>query len=150
LKPRSGDLASGALLVALGVFIVLHARRWEYLGPDGPGPGFFPLWYGIAMIALAVLLIANSIGSRTTAARVELRTIRRPLAAWAALAVCVALLNVLGFLLAFGLFAFFVTAVMYRRPIVPSVAVAVGCALGFYLVFPVALNVALPTGLLGF
>jgi putative tricarboxylic transport membrane protein len=145
-----GDLASGAVLVALGVFIVLQARRWEYLGPDGPGPGFFPLWYGIAMIALALVLVANSAGSRTAGARVQLRAIGRPLAAWAALAACIALLNVLGFLLAFGLFAFFVTAVMYRRPIVPSVAVAVGCALGFYLLFPLALNVALPTGLLGF
>jgi putative tricarboxylic transport membrane protein len=159
LKPRAGDLASGAVLVALGVFIVLQARRWEYLGPDGPGPGFFPLWYGIAMIALALLLIASSAGWRgreaarqgeALAARVGFRLIGRPLAAWAALAVCVALLKVLGFLVAFGLFAFFVTAVMYRRPILPSVAVAVGCALGFYILFPLALNVMLPTGLLGF
>jgi putative tricarboxylic transport membrane protein len=157
LKARAGDLASGAALVALGVFIVLQARRWEYLGPDGPGPGFFPLWYGIAMIGLALVLMASSAGLRerarpdaTAGASGKLRVIGRPLAAWAALAVCVALLKVLGFLLAFGLFAFFVTAVMYRRPIVPSVAVAVGGALGFYLLFPLALNVALPTGLLGF
>jgi putative tricarboxylic transport membrane protein len=157
LKSRAGDLASGAVLVALGVFIVLQARRWEYLGADGPGPGFFPLWYGIVMIALALLLIATSWRSRmaarqdeTPAARVELRAVGRPLAAWAALAACIALLKLLGFLLAFGLFAFFVTAVMYRRPVVPSLAVAVGCALGFYLLFPLALNVALPTGLLGF
>jgi putative tricarboxylic transport membrane protein len=149
LKARAGDLASGAALVALGVFIVLQARRWEYLGPDGPGPGFFPLWYGIAMIALALLLMARSTGPRG-APHAGFRVVARPLAAWGALAACVALLSVLGFLVAFGLFAFFVTAVMYRQPILPSLAVAAGCALGFYLLFPLALNVALPTGFLGF
>lgn len=41
---EQGDLASGAVLAGLGVYIVVQARRWEYVGPDGPGPGFFPLW----------------------------------------------------------------------------------------------------------
>jgi len=149
-----GDLASGAVLAALGVYIVVQARRWEYLGPDGPGPGFFPVWYGVVMIALALVLMATSAARRATAptprATAKLREIGRALAAWGALAVCVGLLKVLGFLLAFALLAFFMTAVMYRRPILPALAVAVGSALGFYLLFPLALGVALPTGLLGF
>jgi hypothetical protein len=62
----------------------------------------------------------------------------------------VGLLKILGFLLAFGLFTLFLVAVMYRRSLGTAVAVAVGMPVGFYLLFPVALNVALPIGWLGF
>src|SRR5262249_47572898 len=49
---RDGDVISGAVLSALGLFIFLRAHQWDYSGPDGPGPGFFPTWYGLGMIAL--------------------------------------------------------------------------------------------------
>jgi putative tricarboxylic transport membrane protein len=156
---EQGNLVSGAVLAGLGVYIVLQARRWEYLGPDGPGPGFFPLWYGVAMIGLAAWLIVKSLARGETAParpraapapKTHVGEIGRALAAWAGLAVCVGLLKILGFLLAFALLTFFVTAVMYRRPILSALAVAVGSALAFYLLFPLALNVALPKGLFGF
>jgi len=149
---KTGDIVSGAALAGLGVFIITEARRWEYLGPDGPGPGFFPLWYGIALVALSVLLIGLSLQQRARegSGSVNWREIGRALVAWAALAACVALLKVLGFLLAFGLFTFFLVAVMYRRSLGTAAAVSIGMALGFYLVFPVALNVVLPVGWLGF
>ena len=47
---RNGDVLSAAVLAALGVYIFMEAREWTYLGDDGPGPGFFPIWYGIAMV----------------------------------------------------------------------------------------------------
>lgn len=151
-RPHTGDVVSGALLAGLGLYIVLEARGWEYLDADGPGPGFFPLWYGVVMIALALLLVATSLAPRATAegAEVNWREVGRALATWAGLAACTGLLKLLGFLLAFGLFTFFVMAVMYRRPVLPALAAAVGCALGFYLLFPVALNVGLPRGIFGF
>jgi putative tricarboxylic transport membrane protein len=134
------------------VFIILEARRWEYLGPDGPGPGFFPVWYGIAMVALSLLLVATSLWrpSANTGKAVNWREVGRALLAWAGLALCIGLLKILGFLLAFGLLTLFLVAVMYRRPLGTAVAVAVGVCLGFYLLFPLALNVALPVGKLGF
>jgi len=58
---KTGDIVSGAALAGLGVFIIVEARGWEYLGPDGPGPGFFPLWYGIALLVLSLLLIGWSV-----------------------------------------------------------------------------------------
>ena len=54
---KTGDIVSGGVLAGLGVFIILEAKGWDYLGPDGPGPGFFPLWYGIALVALSLLLV---------------------------------------------------------------------------------------------
>ncbi len=151
-KIRTGDILSGAVLAGLGIFIISEARRWEYLGPDGPGPGFFPLWYGVCMVALALLLVGMSLlqSARESGKPVNWREVGRALTAWAGLALCVGLLKVLGFLLAFGLFTFFLVAVMYRRPLVIALAVSVGTSVGFWLLFPLALNVALPVGRFGF
>ena len=149
---KTGDIVSGAVLAGLGIFIIVEARGWEYVGPDGPGPGFFPLWYGVCMVALSVLLAATSLVQRASvpAQPVNWREVGRALTAWTGLALCVGLLKILGFLLAFGLFTFFLVAVMYRRPLGTAIAVSVGMPVGFYLLFPVALNVALPVGKLGF
>lgn len=149
---KTGDIVSGAVLAGLGAFIISEARGWEYTGPDGPGPGFFPLWYGVCIIALSALLVATSLAQRARepGAAVNWREIGRALVAWFGLALCVGLLKVLGFLLAFGLFTFFLVVVMYRRPLGTALAVSVGMSVGFYLLFPLALNVALPVGKLGF
>jgi len=149
---KTGDIVSGAVLAGLGIFVVLEARRWEYLGPDGPGPGFFPVWYGVSMVALALLLVVTSFRERAGAPGkpVNWREVGRALVAWAGLALCVGLLKLLGFLLAFGLFVFFLVYVMYRRTIVTALTTAVSMSVAFYLLFPLALNVTLPVGKLGF
>lgn len=156
---KKGDLVAGAVLAGLGSYIVVQARQWEYLGADGPGPGFFPLWYGLAIIGLALVLMATSVARPATptpradsAGTDDGRAgqMSRALATWAGLAACIGLLEILGFLLAFALFTFFVAAVMYRRPVLPALAVAVAGAISFYLLFPLALSVELPKGLLGF
>jgi len=149
---KTGDLVSGAVLAGLGVFIIVEARGWEYLGSDGPGPGFFPLWYGIAMVALSLLLVAMSLTGRGAepGKAVNWSEVASGLSAWAGLALCMGLLKVLGFVLAFGLFVFFLVAILYRRPLRTAAAVAVGMALGFYLLFPLALDTELPVGMLGF
>ena len=148
---RIGDIVSGALLAGLGLFIVFEARSWDYMGADGPGPGFFPLWYGVLIVALSLLLVVTSCKRGTPAGKpVNWQQVGRVLSAWLGLALCVGLLNVLGFLIAFGLFTFFLVYWMYRRPLMPAIGVAIGVCLGFYLVFPLALNVGLPVVKLGF
>jgi len=149
---KTGDVVSGAVLAGVGIFILLEARHWEYLGPDGPGPGFFPLWYGISMVALALLLMVTSFRQRSAepGKPVDWLEVRRALIAWTGLALCVGLLKLLGFLLAFGLFVFFLVYVMYRRTIVTATVTAIAMAATFYLLFPVALSVELPVGKLGF
>lgn len=104
------------------------------------------------MVVLATLLVAMSLAQRARApgAPVNWGEIGRALAAWAGLTACIGLLKILGFLLAFGLFTFFLVAVMYRRPLGTALAVSLGMVAGFYLLFPLALNVALPAGKLGF
>jgi putative tricarboxylic transport membrane protein len=148
----SADLWSGLALALLGGYIITAAWQWEYLGAEGPGPGFFPLWYGIAMLVLSLSLVVSS--ARTTRAasraRIEWRALGRALSVWLALAVAVAACRLLGFAVSLALLSYFVVAVMYRRPARTAATVAIALGAGFELVFPVALGVALPTGILGF
>ena len=148
---KSGDLWSGVALAALGLYIIVQARQWEYLGPEGPGPGFFPLWYGVAMLGFSALLIVSNLRrgySRGNA--IDWTKLGRALSTWFALAASVALFKPLGFVISFALLTYFIVAVMYRRPLATAALVAVASAGGFYLVFDLALGVPLPVGVLGF
>jgi putative tricarboxylic transport membrane protein len=147
---KDGDVISGAVLAALGVYVLSQSLGWDYLGPDGPGPGFFPFWYGVAIIGLSLLLVFNAIRTRQAQERPDWYAMARALATWAAFAGSIALMGPLGFLLSFGLLTLFVVVVIFRRPLVTGGLTAIGSAMVFYLIFPVALDVPLPIGLLGF
>jgi len=146
----SGDLWSGLALALLGVTIVVQAWQWEYLGPEGPGPGFFPLWYGLAMLALSALLVVSNLRRAPRRTPVEWSRVARALSAWLALAVSVALFKVLGFVVSFALLTYFMVAVMYRRPPKIAALAALASGAGFHLLFDRALGVSLPSGFLGF
>jgi putative tricarboxylic transport membrane protein len=139
MRRRSPDFWSGLVLAALGGYIVFRAQGWDYLTPEGPGPGFFPLWYGIAILALSLYLVASP-----ALARVDWTGSGRAFATWAAIAACVAALKWLGFVVAFAALTFFLVAVMYRKAMTTAAAVAIGIAAAFYVLFPLALGVALP------
>jgi putative tricarboxylic transport membrane protein len=147
-----GDVISGGLLAGLGVFILSEARNWPYSSPSGPGPGFFPTWYGIGIIALSLVLVVTSLmkPAREEHDAVDRLGAVRGLGTWAAFAVAIALMKPLGFIVSFALLTFFVATVVFRRPLVVAGATALATAIAFYITFPLALNVALPTGYLGF
>jgi putative tricarboxylic transport membrane protein len=149
---KKGDVISGAVLAALGVFIITQARAWDYYTLDGPGPGFFPFWYGVAMVVLSLLLVLNAAraDSDGESKAVDWPGTGRAMTVWLAFALSVALMNFLGFLISFALLAFFLVAVVFRRPFTTAAVVAVASALAFHLIFPVALSVSLPTGPFGF
>jgi putative tricarboxylic transport membrane protein len=146
MRAGNADLWSGLALAALAGYIIVQAWGWEYMGTDGPGPGFFPLWYGIAMAALSLALVASSVlrGRSSEAERIDWSTASRALAAWLAFAVAVAAAKLVGFAVAFALLVFFLVAALYRKPLKVAAAVALLSAVAFYVVFPLALGVALP------
>ena len=147
MKASAGDFWSGIALAALGAYIISEARQWDYLTPEGPGAGFFPMWYGIAIVVLAVFLLASNVKFKP---RIRTDQVRRALSLWLALAVTVALFQWLGFVISFALFTFFLAAAIYRRPLALAAATAAGVSAGFSVVFALALGVALPAGVLGF
>jgi len=147
----TGDLVSGAVLAALGVFVLVEARQWDYLAADGPGPGFFPMWYGAALVALSVVLCAGALTrARRAGTSVGRPGIARAACVWVALALAIALLEVLGFSLSIGLLTVFIACAMYGRPLRFGLTAGVLVPAAFHLVFTLALGVSLPAGFLGF
>lgn len=137
---RSPDFWSGLALVALGVYIVAATSGWEYLSTEGPGPAFFPRWYGLAIIVLAAAL---AIGNAKSTA-IDWRGAGRALGAWAVLALCIVLIRFAGFALGFAVLSYFIVARMYRRPPLQAALVAGGMVATFYLIFALALGAPLP------
>src|SRR5437763_5416095 len=119
---RSPDFWSGLALVALGVYIVTATSGWDYLSPEGPGPAFFPRWYGAAIIILAAALALGNAKS----ADIDWRGAGRALGTWAALAFSIVLIKLVGFALGFAALTYFIVALMYRRPPWQAALVAVG------------------------
>lgn len=148
---RSADFWSGLALALLGGWIVMQARQWEYLGDDGPGAGFFPLWYGIAMLVLAVMLAGSAMmRAAREADAVDWPGILRALLVWFVLALAVASFWLVGFVIGFALLYFFLAVAVYRRPWGTSIVEMLCLTLGFHLVFSLGLGVPLPTGWFGF
>ena len=149
MKPftRSGDFWSGIALAALGAYVVGQARSWPYMTDEGPGPGFFPMWYGSLMIALSLVLVAMAVMKRTPAAKgVNWSEVRRAFTCWAAFVASVAVMPWAGFMASFAFLTWFIVAVMARRPQRIALPLAIGGAILFYAIFDLGLDLTLPRG----
>jgi putative tricarboxylic transport membrane protein len=146
---RRADFWSGLALAALGTYIVSEARRWVYMGEDGPGAGFFPLWYGSLMIVLSLALVAGTVLKKSAGrepASIAWDDLGRALTCWAAFVASIALMPFMGFTISFALLTWFIVAVMARQPQRIALGVAIGGAALFYAIFAWALDLSLPKG----
>gem|GEM_PF-291252 len=149
---RDSDVIAGGVLAALGVYIILQANRWEYVGFDGPGPGFFPLWYGMAITILSLWLVLARVLRlrREGTGGVDWSGAGRALGTWALFAISVAAMPWLGFPVSFGLLTLLLVRIQFRQSWRTALFTAVGLSVGFYVLFPLLLDVPLPAGRLGF
>lgn len=150
VSSKTTDTLAGAALAALGVFIVSKAAQWDWMTTAGPGPGFFPMLYGSAMIGLSSVLMARAIWRHAAAEEDVWARAGRGFGMWLVFLVAIALLPFAGFSLALALLTLFVAMALYRRPLAISLLAAALVPAGFDLVFTYLLGVELPTGYLGF
>ncbi|KPK19502.1 MAG: hypothetical protein AMJ67_05250 [Betaproteobacteria bacterium SG8_41] len=140
-------------MIGLGGFIMIHAWDWPYLTADGPGPGFFPLWIGICITALASVLVVLQLvhaAGQSPVAATKWSGAGRVLAGWAGLMVCIALLEPAGFVASFLLLAVFLVMVIFRRGFLPALILGASASAGFWVLFVKLLKVQLPAGPWGF
>ena len=154
MEPRSiKDLFSGAILAVFGLYVTIESARFSYLSEDGPGPGFLPLWLGIALCALALCLVAVNLWRRAPRPLHTPRSWlgeRRALFGWLALMGAIVLFPLLGFSLSLVLLTVFLVAIMEGRSFWSAIVIALGIGVGFHLIFVVALGLSVPKSPLGF
>jgi putative tricarboxylic transport membrane protein len=143
-----GDFFASLGLIVLSAYILKEGSRWVVYGSEGPGPGFFPIMYGVTMLAISLYLLQRSVRRRCTAHGdpADRQGTARALVTWAALAASVPLMLVLGFVVGFGLIVLFLVKVIFERSYKTSIIVAVSIAVALHLVFPVLLRSPLPAG----
>ncbi len=145
-----GEAWSAGALALSAVFAIAQARRLEVGSVGQPGPGFFPLVLGAALLVVSVALLARAWRARAEPAVPHEPVARGRLAATlAALAAYVLLFERAGFVLAtLGMLAFlFGVLGRYRWPL--AAGVALGVTLAAWLLFDTWLHVRLPAGVLG-
>lgn len=142
------DRISSLVFFLIGVLMIRESQMLPYMVGHTPGPGFFPLWLGIALVVLSAVLfittrsaempfLENRFGFRKTVFLVAL------------LAAYVFSLSYLGLLLALGAFLAILLRVIEGKGWRTSVSIAVLTSVGCYLLFEVSLKVPLPSGILG-
>ncbi|MFC4113566.1 tripartite tricarboxylate transporter TctB family protein [Nonomuraea zeae] len=146
-----GESAVWALLVCLSAAMAAVSFGYGITKEGGQvGPGFLPLVSGVALALLSAACLLQSV--RRAAPDEEGADPRRIRTLWtvfALLLVAVLLVPLTGFLVAFGLLVFAVSAFVEKQRPLPAAGVAVAATLAIYAVFVLFLAVPLPGGLLG-
>lgn len=148
---RRAEIIGAIVSTIVGLAIVSQAAQLEYWMPLGPGPGFVPLWAGIAIALAGIVLLIQ-----------VLRTPRDPEEpppekgrsgmVWvaAALTVLAALgMNFIGFSAASFLFMAVLIGISGSHRWTTTIGIAAVVTVVFLLVFKWGLQVPLPTGVIG-
>lgn len=147
-----GESAVWALLVCLSVAMAAVSFGYGITKEGGQvGPGFLPLVSGVALAVLSAALLTRSVRRPPEASEEEVdpARIRTLWTVFGLLLVALLLVPLIGFLVAFGLLVFAVSAFVEKQRVLPAAGVAVAATLVIYAVFVLFLAVPLPGGLLG-
>ena len=140
------------MLLALAVAFSAGAlRQYAYWGANGPGPAFLPFWLGLVMAVLATMLLVGALRTKDPGASwlPSGEGVRRLAFVLGATIAYVAMLNLLGMVVATVLFLIVLMRVLDRCGWPLTLAVALATAGSIYFVFGRWLKVPLPTGVLG-
>jgi putative tricarboxylic transport membrane protein len=149
---KTADVIVGAITVALAAYVLFGSRDLDFYADGVPGPGFFPIVVGIALLVSGSLLIVSrlfNIAIPEEEDREREQILPRSLLVWLALIMSAVLIPIIGFVATMVLLvAALLIGVERRRSIGAVVAVVLIPGLAYWL-FAGVLGVLLPTGLWG-
>jgi hypothetical protein len=175
---RAGEVSAYVLLTLVGLAAAVGGSRYGIVVDNGRvGPGLVPTvsggllcLLGIALTLRAVLdgagrdharggdagLPDDGTGGEGMAAedvdlsgRTPVQRVRQLWIVFGLLLVAILAVNLIGFLVSFGLLVLVISVWLERRGVVVSLAVTVGACALIYVVFELFLRVPLPPGLIG-
>ena len=174
---RSGEAVTYAALAVAGLVAALVAVGYGVFAEGGRvGPGFLPLAAGLVTAILCGACAARALRTSgrevddaavhgpakaagpagaddypdiDTTGRTEGQRVRNLWVVFGLTLVCIAIVPVLGFLLAFGLLVLVISTAVERQSLVRSLAISAMAVGVVYGVFGLFLSVPLPGGLLG-
>jgi putative tricarboxylic transport membrane protein len=151
LRWKDVNFLAGLALACLSIYILHTASRWTLFNAEGPGPGFFPMGYGLIMLGCSLVLIYQRVTAPVDTRPKVAPTMhdesgfRAALQSWVAIIASVPLMYFFGFVVGFGLAVLFMVKVVFGRSWRTSLITSAAIVAGLYLVFPVLLSAALPT-----
>jgi hypothetical protein len=143
-----GELVAGALCLLFGVLWIATALGLPYMGEFAPASGFLPLWLGACLVALSAVHLVSCL--RTQPARIPTGHWRKVAAVALGLIVCVAVIEMLGFVVAVGAYLLFLLRGVEKESWRTSLGVTAGAIGVLFGLFHVWLQVPLPKGPWGF
>jgi putative tricarboxylic transport membrane protein len=152
---KKADKIIGLIMLVFAGFVIAESMRMPQEGGNfEPGIRFLPFWLGVLMAILSVLLMVSAWRRSDGGAAKRLMPSRQALISIvllvAGLAVYIAFLETLGFLIDTLLFNTFLMAVVMRARWTMTLLVAVGSSSALYVLFRILLDVPLPKNMFGF
>ena len=149
---RRAEIVGAIVSMIVGLAIVTQAAQLEYWMPTGPGPGFVPLWAGIAISQAGIVLLFQVWRTPRSEAKAQAEKQEHPGMAGiaAALTILAALgMNFIGFAAASFIFMVVLTGMSGSHRLTTTIGIAAVATIVFLLVFKWGLQVPLPAGFLG-
>jgi putative tricarboxylic transport membrane protein len=152
LRWKDANFLAGIALASLSIYVLNTASRWTLFNSEGPGPGFFPMGYGLIMLGFSLVLIYQRLTApvdrrpKVAPTMHDESGFRAALRSWVAIIASVPLMYFFGFVVGFGLAILFMVKVVFGRSWRTSLITSVAIVAGLYLIFPVLLSAPLPAG----
>lgn len=140
-------------MLALSGYVIWESWMMPASATFGPGSGFLPLWLGVLMAGLSVILLAGAWFRKPAGDEQPPfpagRALLRVVAVIAGLGVYISLMEILGFALNTFLFVAYLMMAVERERAKLALLVAVATTAGLYIIFQVLLGITLPKSVFG-
>jgi putative tricarboxylic transport membrane protein len=152
---RKGDRAFGLICLAVSIWLLIEASRFDYLTEFTPGPGFALFWLGIILGLFSLYMIFNASrrkGGKEDDKRIlpERKSLQRIGLIFLILTAFTVLLMPLGFLLSTWALVFALLYLLEGYSISKSIFYSILFSGISFLIFQYWMETELPKGLLGF
>ena len=144
------NLIAGVAVFLLGIATTLLAwMTLPYSGEFGPGPGFLPLWLGIALVVSSIPVIITDLRNRVRSERLFQPETWKCLKVLILIVIVFLVLPVLGFSAGLALITAGGMRIMGKRSWVSCVVTVIGTAVCIHYLFGQWLSIPIPGGMLG-